>query len=189
MTFLSYATLGLVAACLALYQIVFRVNAHRTWSKVPTHTFTGAADRQRYIRELKELLQSGYSKYSKAGEVFKILGPGGTLRIVLPRAKLEEIKNESARTFSWQLQSRDVFQIHHTGVPDRGPWSAKAVRVDLNRHLDDLVHEMSVIIDAYFDEQLAGDSTQWQSVNTLQLLRSCVARGHKPCFWWAGPDQ
>lgn len=176
MTFLSYATLGLIAALFALYQIVSRVNAHRTWSKVPTHTFTGTADRQRYMKELKELLRTGYSRYSKAGEVFKIPSPDGNFRIILPRDKLEEIKNASGRTFSWQLQSRQVFQIYHTGVPDRGPWSAKALRVDLNRHLDDLVQEMSAIISAYFDEQLAGQSGQWQSVNILQLFRSCVAR-------------
>ena len=176
MAFLSYATLGLIAASLVIYHVVSRIHAHRVWSKIPTHTFTGAAGKKRYVMDLKELLRTGYSKYSKAGEVFKIHGSDGVFRIVLPRAKLEEIKNASARTFSWQLQSRQVFQIHYTGVPDRGPWSAKALRVDLHKHLDDLVLEMSAIISAHFDQQLTRDSEQWQSVNVLQLFRSCVAR-------------
>lgn len=187
MTIIAYATFGLIASSFTLYYIVSRVKAYWVLSKIPTHTFTGAADKQRYREGLKELLRTGYSKYSKAGEVFKIHGTDSTFyRIVLPRDKLEEIKNASGRTFSWQLQSRRVLQIQYTGVPDRGPWSAKALRVDLHRHLDDLVREMNAIISAHLDERLAGDSVQWKSVNVLQLFQSCVARITNHAF--CGPD-
>lgn len=130
MAFLSYATLGLAAGFLALYQIVSRVDAHQTWSMVPTYTLTGTADRQRYMKEpkeLTELLRTGYSRYSKAGEIFKNPSPDGDFRIIPPRDKLEEIKDTGVERSAGSCKSRQLFQIYHTGIPDHGPWSTKVI--------------------------------------------------------------
>ena len=116
-TLLAAASLLIVIGIYQLYNVWIRSKA---LSHVPTHEFEyGDNSRNRYIHHLKELLESGYRKYSKKGQTFKIRVPIGGYRIkhrvILPLDHLDEIKHLSHTAFSWKLASHIIFAGNYTG--------------------------------------------------------------------------
>jgi hypothetical protein len=147
----------LVAA--ALYRTYQYVVLARSCSHIPTHDFEdGDNSRERYVRDLKDLLESGYRKYSKHGKPFKVKIPIGGYsvrhRVVLPKDHLEEMKHLSNTAFSWALASAVIFAEDYTGAPPRGPWSGKAIRVGIHQNLNDISKKLDQKIDRYFAEHL-----------------------------------
>ena len=176
------------ALCLtAAYYIWNTIRSRQAWSKVPTHTFDGLDDRQRYMTDLKLLLRSGYAKYSRNNEMFKIKNPAGGFFVVLPRSKIEEVKNAPTRSFSFIFAMRQTMQIYFTAAPDRADWSAKVLRTDVNKNLDGIVRKtMGPAVDACFRENLQADGEEWQRVDIFEFFRNCVASISNETF--VGPD-
>lgn len=140
-------------------------------SHVPTHSFAGDNSRKRYMTDLKSLLESGYRRYNKAGQAFKVTIPVGgysvKYRVILPKDHLEEIKHRSNDVFSWQLASRVIFAQDYTGAPDRGPWSGKALRVGIHQNLKDITARLERRISDYFDDNLPQRKGQVASVDFM----------------------
>ena len=117
LTLFTVVSLLIVTGTYQLYRGWIRSKA---LSHIPTHDFEdGDSSRNRYLHHLKELLESGYRKYSKKGQAFKIRVPIGGYRIkhrvILPLDHLDEIKHLSNSTFSWKLASHIIFAGNHTG--------------------------------------------------------------------------
>ena len=164
----------LVAVLLVVF---YRPNfkARKALSRIPTHTVDDAEDGQLQGDE-DYLIASGYKKYSKINEVFKIKDPTGKFRIILPLQKLEEIKNLSTQILSFRAWVREQLHIRYTRFPDRAPWSAKTLRHDVNRNLDQLVGGMVTNIEACFNDKLPSSIQNWDSVEIFPLLFLCIAR-------------
>lgn len=177
-----------VAVCLtAAYYVRNTILSRRAWSKVPTHAFDGSDDKQKYMTDSKSLLRSGYVKYSRNNEIFKTKNPAGGLVVILPRSKIEEVKNASTRSFSFILAMHQALQIYFTAAPDRADWSGKVVRTDVNKNLDGIVRKtMGPVIDACFREKLPADGEEWQRVDIFSLLMDCIASITNETF--VGPD-
>lgn len=140
--------IGILAAAAAavIHYVYWSSKEDRQLSHIPTHTFEKGGDHQeRYLRDLKTLLESGYRKYNAHGQPFKVRIPLGgysvKYRVILPKDHLEEIKHLSNNVFSWQLASRIIFAQDYTGAPDRGPWSGKALRVGIHQNLADITSD------------------------------------------------
>lgn len=172
---------GLLLACLILDRL------YRTWRKstdlnhIPTHTFSDEDDsRPRYITELKDLLESGYRRYNKSGQAFKVPIPIGgysvKYRVVLPKDHLEEMKHLSNNIFSWALASGVIFAQEYTGAPPRGPWSGKSLRVGIHQNLDLVTKTLEQRIDAYLERNLPNETdTGTVSVNFMQFFVPAIA--------------
>ena len=111
-----------------LHQLYQKIAKSRALDHIPTHDFEdGDRSRTRYVSDLKSLLESGYRKYNKYGQAFKVRVPIGGYRIkhrvILPVDFIDEIKHLSNNTFSWKLASHIIFAGEYTGAPERGPWS------------------------------------------------------------------
>ncbi len=142
---------------------------------IPTHTFLdGDNSRKRYLSDLKTLLESGYEKYNKIEQAFKITIPVGgysvIYRVILPRSHLEEIKQLSNNVFSWQLASRVIFAQDFTGAPDRGPWSGKALRVGIHQNLGDITSQLDTRISRYFAQSLPQDKGYAATINLMEFF-------------------
>ena len=164
----------LVAVLLVVY---YRPNfkARKALSRIPTHTIDDAEDRLLQGDE-DHLIQSGYDKYSKINEVFKIKDRTGKFRIILPQQKLDEIKNLSARLFSFRAWVRERMHMQYSWAIYGAPWAAKTVRHDVNRNLAQVVDGMTTVIEAYFINTLPSSTQDWDSVEILSLLDPCIAR-------------
>ncbi|GIC92984.1 cytochrome P450 [Aspergillus udagawae] len=165
--------LGLMGCMLFIAQAIFRRqrNEH-SLDHIPTHSFAdGNNSRQRYLTNLRNLLESGYRRYNKADKAFKVTIPIGgyaiKYRVVLPKSHLEEIKHLSNNIFSWQLASRIIFAQDYTGAPDRGQWSGKALRVGIHQNLGDITKQLNLRISQYFSLHLP---QQKGSVGTVNLM-------------------
>lgn len=147
---------------------------------IPSHTFPKGNDsRKRYLTELKYLLESGYRRYNKAGQAFKIPIPIGgyavKYRVVLPKDHLEEIKHLSNNVFSWQLASRIIFAQDYTGAPDRGGWSGKALRVGIHQNLRDITTQLDQRTTEYFGQHLPTEKGSVASVNLMEFFVPAIA--------------
>ena len=152
----------------------------RAWSHIPTHEFEdGDNSRDRYVRDLKDLLESGYRKYSKQGLPFKVKIPIGgysvRYRVVLPKDHLEEMKHLSNNTFSWALASAVIFAQDFTGAPPRGPWSGKALRVGIHQNLGDITKKLDQQIDMYFGTHLPQNSSMPMSIRFMDFFVPAIA--------------
>ncbi|GAM43991.1 hypothetical protein TCE0_060r19251 [Talaromyces pinophilus] len=134
----------------------------------------GNNSRQRYLTNLRELLETGYRRYNKLDKAFKITIPIGgysvKYRVVLPKSHLEEIKHISNNVFSWQLASRVIFAQDYTGAPDRGQWSGKALRVGIHQNLDDITQQLNQRIFQYFTLHLPQQSGAVGKVNLMEFF-------------------
>jgi hypothetical protein len=144
------------------------------------HEFSdGDNSRDRYVRDLKELLESGYRKYNKQGSAFKVSIPIGgytvKYRVVLPKDHLEEMKHLSNDVFSWALASGVIFAEHFTGAPIRGPWSGKALRVGIHQNLGDITKQLGTKIDRYFEAHLPQNSNLQESISFMDFFVPCIA--------------
>ncbi|KAJ4186570.1 hypothetical protein NW767_010802 [Fusarium falciforme] len=114
--------------------------------KLQLASVLGDNSRKRYLTDLKALLETGYRRYNKAGQAFKVtIAVGGYSvkhRVILLKDHLDEIKHRSNDVFSWQLASRIIFAQDYTGPPDRGPWSGKALRVGIHQNLKDITAQL-----------------------------------------------
>lgn len=174
---LSHFTIlvGIGAAFLVLRHFIGSWRRGNSLSHIPTHSFVdGNNSRKRYLTSLKTLLESGYRKYNKAGQPFKVKIPVGgysvKYRVVLPKDHLEEIKHLSNNIFSWQLASRIIFAQDFTGAPDRGPWSGKALRVGIHQNLADMTAQLEQRINAHFLSTLPGTQGEVATVNLMEFF-------------------
>jgi ent-kaurene oxidase len=152
----------------------------RVWSHIPTHAFEdGDNSRERYVRDLKELLESGHRKYSKQGLPFKVKIPIGgysvKYRVVLPKDHLEEMKHLSNNTFSWALASAVIFAQDFTGAPPRGPWSGKALRVGIHQNLEDITKKLDRQIEMYFETHLPKSPSIQTSIKFMDFFVPAIA--------------
>ena len=164
----------------AIYHLYQNWVKSRPWNHIPTHEFAdGDNSRERYIHDLKDLLESGYRRYSKAGRPFKVSIPVGgysvKYRVVLPKDHLEEMKHLSNNTFSWALASAVIFAQDYTGAPPRGPWSGKALRVGIHQNLGDITKKLDQQIDQYFATHLPQDPSLPGSINFMEFLIPAIA--------------
>jgi hypothetical protein len=167
--------LGLVACVLLLVQAIWkrqRSDESSDLDHIPTHTFPdGDNSRQRYLSNLRLLLESGYRRYNKADKAFKIDIPIGgyavRYRVILPKSHIEEIKHLSNNVFSWQLASRIIFAQDYTGAPDRGQWSGKALRVGIHQNLGNITKQLNQRVSDYFSTHLPQHKG---SVGTIDLM-------------------
>lgn len=168
----------------ALLGAVFSI--YRTWrnkkalAHIPTHSFIdGDNSRQRYLQDLKTLLESGYRKYNKSGQAFKVSIPVGgytiPYRVILPKDHLEEIKHLSNNVFSWQLASRIIFAQDYTGAPDRGPWSGKALRVGIHQNLADISAQLDARINNYYRMTLPQERGSVGKINFMEFFVPTIA--------------
>ena len=167
----------LVAIFLTLYHIFMRLNskARKALSRIPTHTVDGAESGQLMADE-DRLIQSGYEKYSTINEPFKIKDPAGRFRIILPYQKFDEIKNVSSQVASFRVWVRELLNLRYTGAPDRAFWSARTLRHQVNKNLDQMVDGMSTTIEAHLMNDLPGNTQEWRSVEIFPLIFSCMAK-------------
>ena len=173
-----------IAVLLVVY---YRPNfkGRKALSRIPTHTLDDVEERQ-WRDDEDNIMESGYKKYSKTNEVFKVKDPTGKFRVILPRQKLDEIKNISTRVFSFRAWARELFHLRYTGAPDRAPWSAKTLRHDVNKNLDQLVFGMASTIEACFNNKLQSNIQDWDSVEIFPLFLLCIARVSSQTF--LGPE-
>ena len=173
-------TVTLVAAVLlllsiVLYQLQIWWRDSTALKHIPTHEFEDGDDsRKRYVTDLKTLLESGYRKYNKRGQAFKVrVRVGGyriKYRVILPTYHLDEIKHLSNNTFSWKLASHVIFAGDYTGAPERGPWSGKALRVGIHQNLGDITRQLDRQTSEYFRTHLTQDPRSPQSVNLIDFF-------------------
>ncbi len=175
-------TLAVVPAliAIALYHLYQSIIQGRAWDHIPTHEFEdGDNSRERYIRDLKSLLESGYRKYSKHGKTFKVKIPVGgysvKYRVVLPKDHLEEMKHLSNNVFSWALASAVIFAQDYTGGPPRGPWSGKALRVGIHQNLGDVTKKLDQQIDEYFSTHLPQNPSVPGQINFMDFFVPAIA--------------
>ncbi len=171
----SWLFLLLGSVALVLYRLYLSFKEERALRHIPTHDFDdGDNSRGRYIRDLKQLLESGYQKYNKRGQPFKVRVPIGgytvKYRIILPKEHLEEIKHLSNSVFSWQLASRVIFAQAYTGAPDRGPWSGKALRVGIHQNLAEITERLDRKISEYFQQHLPYEKGQTASIRFMEFF-------------------
>ena len=164
----------------ALYQLYQNFTQDRALSHIPTHEFEdGDNSRERYISDLKYLLESGYRKYNKHGKPFKVKIPVGgysvKYRVVLPKDHLEEMKHLSNNAFSWALASAVIFAQDYTGAPPRGPWSGKALRVGIHQNLGDITKKLDQQIDDYFAAHLPQDPELPGQINFMDFFVPAIA--------------
>ncbi|KEF62711.1 uncharacterized protein A1O9_00684 [Exophiala aquamarina CBS 119918] len=172
-----------LAAISAVASILFNLITHLlkqrrreiTLEAVPTHSFAdGDNSRKRYLTDLKALLESGYRRYNKHGQAFKVTIPVGgysvKYRVVLPKDHLEEIKHLSNNVFSWQLASRVIFAQGYTGAPDRGPWSGKALRVGIHQNLGNITKQLDERIDDFFASHLPQQTGQVATIDFMKFF-------------------
>jgi hypothetical protein len=178
----SFMALALVPVLfvVVLYRVYQNFTRDQEWSHIPTHEFEdGDNSRERYIRDLKDLLESGYRKYSKHGKVFKVKIPIGgysvNYRVVLPKDHLEEMKHLSNNVFSWALASGVIFAEKYTGAPARGPWSGKALRVGIHQNLNDITKKLDQKIDNYFAEKLPQNPSAPATISFMDFFVPAIA--------------
>lgn len=176
-----------------LYSLYLRYQASRWLKKIPIHEFEDDNSWQRYQEDYKSLIRSGYDKYSRNDQIFRTKNPDGGWRIIISLDHLRQIKHASNKTLSWQKQIQEILmmvctsdklpwmpilttQKSHTGAPDRPPWSAKTIRVELNRRIDNLTDYMVAQINDSFLRLLPDSETGFEEVNILQLFRQAVAQ-------------
>lgn len=152
----------------------------RALNHIPTQEFAdGDNSRARYVNDLKDLLESGYRRYSKAGRAFKVLIPIGgysvKYRVVLPKDHLEEMKHLSNNIFSWALASGVIFAQDYTGAPNRGPWSGKALRVGIHQNLGDITNRLERKIDRYFEQNLPQHPGSPSSIRFMDFFVPAIA--------------
>lgn len=89
-----------LAGCVLLITqaICRRQRSQHSLDHISTHSFAdGNSSNQRYLTNLRYLLESGYRRYNKAEKAFKITIPIGgyavKYRVVLPKSHIEEIKH------------------------------------------------------------------------------------------------
>jgi hypothetical protein len=170
----------LVLVVAALYRVYQNFTRDQEWSHIPTHEFEdGDNSRERYVRDLKDLLESGYRKYSKHGKIFKVKIPIGGYsvrhRVVLPKDHLEEMKHLSNDVFSWALASAVIFAEDYTGAPARGPWSGKAIRVRIHQNLNDITKKLDQKIDSYFAEHLPQIPSAPATITFMEFFIPAIA--------------
>jgi hypothetical protein len=164
------------AIFLAIIQYFYQAwQEEKSLAHVPTHRFSDGDDsRKRYLTDLKSLLESGYRRYNKNGQPFKVVIPVGgysvKYRVILPKSYLEEIKHLSNSVFSWQLASRIIFAQDYTGAPDRGPWSGKALRVGIHQNLGDITTQLDKRITAYFGQNLPQERGNAAIINLMEFF-------------------
>ena len=164
------------AAAAAVVQYVFASSKEdRKLSHIPTHAFNEGGDhKERYLSDLKALLESGYRRYNAHGQPFKIRIPLGgykvKYRVILPKDHLEEIKHLSNNVFSWQLASRIIFAQDYTGAPDRGPWSGKALRVGIHQNLADITSETDTSLSNLMAQELPRDVNSVISIPMMDFF-------------------
>ncbi|OQV11206.1 hypothetical protein CLAIMM_15075 [Cladophialophora immunda] len=178
----SIALFALIPLLLALilgkgYQ---RWRDSRALHHIPTHEFPdGKNTRERYISELKDLLESGYRRYNKSGRAFKVPIPIGgysvQYRVILPKDHLEEMKHLPNNVFSWALASAVIFAQDYTGAPNRGPWSGKALRIGIHQNLDSITNKLNAKIDEYFGQHLPQDPSSPHSINFMDFFVPAIA--------------
>lgn len=144
-------------------------------SHIPTHIFPdGNNSRTRYLNDLRTLLESGYRKYNKTEQAFKISIPVGgysvKYRVILPKGHLEEVKHLSNNVFSWQLASRVIFAQDYTGAPDRGAWSGKALRVGIHQNLDSITSQLDQRINRYYSLHLPQSKGESATINMMDFF-------------------
>ncbi|KAK5045600.1 hypothetical protein LTR84_008969 [Exophiala bonariae] len=173
---------GFVAAAVAavliftwIRRIYDQDKVERLLAHVPTHVFAdGNNSRARYISDLRTLLESGYRKYNKRDQAFKISIPIGgysvKYRVVLPKNHLEEVKHLSNNVFSWQLASRVIFAQDFTGAPDRGAWSGKALRVGIHQNLDGITSQLDARINRHYELNLPQNKGQSATINMMAFF-------------------
>ncbi|KAK5203107.1 hypothetical protein LTR96_011057 [Exophiala xenobiotica] len=167
------ALVGSVA--FVVYRLYSSFKEDKALQHIPTHEFEdGDNSRSRYMTDLKQLLETGYRKYNKQGQAFKVRVPIGgysvKYRIILPKEHLEEIKHLSNSVFSWQLASRVIFAQDYTGAPDRGAWSGKALRVGIHQNLAEITERLDHKISEYFKAHLPQNRGQTASIRFMQFL-------------------
>lgn len=176
----------LLVAASAVTAFLLAPYFYRSWHQsnllrhIPTHTFAdGDKSRQRYLMELKPLLESGYRKYNLKGLPFKVpIHVGGysvKYRVILPKNHIEEIKHLSNNIFSWQLASRVIFAGDYTGAPDRGPWSGKALRVGIHQNLENITQELDTRITNYLDSQLPRQPGEVKSIGMMSFFIPAIS--------------
>lgn len=168
-----------MAVILSIYSIYDNWRAEQALRHIPTHAFDGPSSRERYLNELKTLLETGYRKYTINGKPFKVPIPIGgysiKYRVVLPKDHLEEIKHLSNNIFSWQLASRIIFAQDYTGAPDRGPWSGKALRVGIHQNLGDITKQLDLRISSYFEGCLPRTPGTEASIDLMTFFVPCIS--------------
>jgi hypothetical protein len=169
-----------VLLAIAIYKFYQSWSNARALNHIPTHEFAdGDNSRARYISDLKDLLESGYRKYNKSGQPFKVSIPVGgysvKYRVILPKDHLEEMKHLSNNIFSWALASAVIFAQDYTGAPNRGPWSGKALRVGIHQNLGDITNQLNRKIDQYFAQHLPQDSRSPRSINFMEFFVPAIA--------------
>jgi ent-kaurene oxidase len=140
-----FLALGVIV--ISLKNVDNKRRGEQVLAHIPTHTFLdGDNSRKHYLSDLKTLLESGYQKYNKNEQAFKITIPVGgysvKYQVILPKNHLEEIKHLSDNVFSWQLASRVILAQDFTGAPDRTAWSGKALRVGIHQNLEDITSSL-----------------------------------------------
>lgn len=165
---------------IVIYRLYQNRLKYRALHHIPTHEFTdGDNSRDRYVRDLKVLLESGYRKYNKHGLAFKVSIPIGgytvKYRVVLPKDHLEEMKHLSNNIFSWALASGVIFAENFTGAPIRGPWSGKALRVGIHQNLGDITKQLDRKIDQYFETHLPQNPSSPESITFMEFFVPCIA--------------
>ena len=178
----SIAVLAAVPISLALliYHVYQNYLNARAWDYIPTHEFEdGDNSRERYLRDSKALYESGYRKYSKNGQLFKVAIPVGgykvKYRVVLPKDHLEEMKHLSNNTFSWALASAVIFAQDYTGGPPRGPWSGKPLRIGIHQNLSSITQRLDEEIDKYFAKHLPNSSSSTGKMKFMDFFVPAVA--------------
>lgn len=168
--------LSLAGCVLLIAQVISRRGrSQHSLDQIPTHSFAnGNNSSQRYLTNLRDLLESGYRRYNKAEKAFKIPIPIGgyavKYRVVLPKSHIEEIKHLSNHVFSWQLASRIIFAQDYTGAPDRGQWFGKALRVGIHQNLGDITKQLNERILDYFGSHLPQQKGNVETVNLMELF-------------------
>ncbi|GAD96992.1 cytochrome P450 [Paecilomyces variotii No. 5] len=180
MFFITFAALLPALLAASFYRFYQSWRKSRALNHITTHEFgDGDNSRSRYITDLKGLLESGYRKYNKSGQAFKVPIPVGgysiKYRVLLPKDHLEEIKHLSNNIFSWALASAVIFAQDYTGAPHRGPWSGKALRVGIHQNLGDITKQLNHKIDQYFAEHLPQDPQKLGSINFMRFFVPAIA--------------
>lgn len=171
-----FLAVAIAAVAFALVRRIYdKQRLEQLLAHIPTHVFSdGDNSRARYLSDLRMLLESGYRKYNKKGQAFKISIPIGgysvKYRVVLPKSHLEEVKHLSNNVFSWQLASRIIFAQDFTGAPDRGAWSGKALRVGIHQNLDGITSQLDQRINRHYELKLPQSQGQSATMNLMEFF-------------------
>lgn len=169
----SLLLLVAVVVLVTLQKLYASRSRRQILAKIPTHAFDGDNSRARYIKEQRQLLLGGYKKYSKNDQTFKTLASHGGYKVILCRKHLEETKHITGKTMSFNKALENNVLAMHTGAPPRGDWSARALRIEVTKRLDDLVGAMTSQADTCFDEAIPqGDD--WTRINLFKLFHKGI---------------